>query len=326
MCDLPESAQSQSPSTNPRGRARGGGDVVSMNGVPALTDRTKQLLTNQQDVLAYWQLSALERKSVRRAVARGDWQKVTERTVLASIRQLDASAEMWAAILHCGQEALLGGRNALVLHGWRGDLTRPFDVVVASRVQPPKSEDWIRVHRLNAHRRVGTNPPRVPVHDAVLQAAGWARSEREAMYVLVSALQQRLSTPDRILRRLQSNTPRRGLICAMVLEYRDGIQSLNEYDFAALCRRFGLPRPTRQVLIHDAQGKGRSIDVEFDLGERTLRVEIEGVHHLNPDSWIEDIDRHNDIVLAGESPYLRVASLTLRLDPRPFMTKLRRAL
>lgn len=245
---------------------------------------------------------------------------------MASIRELDETARMWAAILHCGAQGNLGGRNALVLHGWRGDLESPFDVVVPSTTQPPKSKDWLRIRRLMSHREVGTSPPRVPVHDAVVQAVGWARSDREGMYILLSALQQRLVTPDRVIESVLANSPRRPLIRAMAGEYRNGIQSLNEYDFGALCRRFGLPQPYRQTLIRDAKGRGRAIDVEFRVDGRVLRVEIEGVQHLNPDTWLNDIDRHNDIVLAEEAPYLRVASLTLRLDPAPFMARLRRAL
>ena len=110
---------------------------------------------------------------------------VTDRTVMASIRELDETARMWAAILHCGAQGNLGGRNALVLHGWRGDLESPFDVVVPSTTQPPKSKDWLRIRRLMSHREVGTSPPRVPVHDAVVQAVGWARSDREGMYILL---------------------------------------------------------------------------------------------------------------------------------------------
>ena len=291
-----------------------------------LTTEAKALLTTQQDVVAYWQLTDPDRRAVRRAVAAGHWTRLTQRTAMASIRELDETTKMWAAILHCGTKGNLGGRNALVLHGWRGELQSPFDVVVPTTTQPPKSQEWLRIRRLASHRTVGTSPPRVPVHDAVVQAVGWARSDREGMYILISALQQRVTTPDRVLKRLSPNSPRAQLIRAMTREYRDGIQSLNEYDFGLLCRRFGLPRPVRQVLVRDGQGRARSIDVEFDLKGRRLRVEIEGVHHLNPDSWLDDIDRHNDIVLAGETPYLRVATLTLRLDAAPFMTRLRRAL
>lgn len=291
-----------------------------------MTTNARDLLKVQQDVLAYWQLNEPDRRAVRRAVAAGNWQEITKRTVIASIRELDETTRMWAAILHCGEAATMGGRNALVLHGWRGDLQSPFDVVVPTTRQPPKAEEWLHIRRLASHREVGTSPPRVPVHNAVVQAVGWARSGREGMYILISALQQRLTTADRVLEAVLSNSPRRALIETAVREYRDGIQSLNEYDFSRLCRRFGLPEPHRQTVVRDAQGRGRAIDVEFRVAGRVLRVEIEGVQHLNPDSWLDDIDRHNDIVLAGEAPYLRVASLTLRLDPAPFMHRLRRAL
>jgi len=108
----------------------------------------------------------------------------------------------------------------------------------------------------------------------------------------------------------------------VLLEYRDGIQSLNELDFDVLCTRYGLPAPTRQVPVRDKRGKCRSIDVEFRVGTSVLRVEVEGVGHLDPDEWLADIDRHNDIVLADHSTYLRVASITIRTQPDPFMRRL----
>lgn len=253
-------------------------------------------------------------------------ESLTGRVAFASARRPDKSALAWAAVLHCGPTALLGGRNALVLHGWRAALSTPFDVVVPVTSHVRERKGWLRVRRLAKVPDSNASPPRVAVHKSVIQAAGWARTDREAIYVVVSALQQRLTAPDHLLNRLPRNAKRARMIREMVTEYRSGIQSLNELDFAGLCRRCGLPEPTRQVLVRDSRGRGRSIDVQFEVGRLVLRVEIEGIGHLDPDEWLDDIDRHNAIVLTGSDAYLRVASLTIRDEPQDFVRMLGEAL
>lgn len=120
-------------------------------------------------------------------------------------------------------------------------------------------------------------------------AAAWARTDREAAFVVISALQQRLAEAGRLIAVAQGNRSlhRRRLIIRCAREYSDGIQSLNELDFARICRRYGLPEPMRQTIRYDKAGKCRWIDVEFttEVG-RTVLVEVEGLHHLDPDTWV----------------------------------------
>jgi hypothetical protein len=49
-------------------------------------------------------------------------------------------------------------------------------------------------------------------------------------------------------------------------------------DFLALCRRFRLPVPTRQVSRLDRQGRRRFVDAVFDPWH--IAVEIDRAHHL----------------------------------------------
>ncbi|MEI2784102.1 MAG: hypothetical protein V9E82_00100 [Candidatus Nanopelagicales bacterium] len=289
---------------------------------PRLSDRTRHLLRVQHDLVASWQVPPSERSALRRAGRRGGTTELTYHVFHLGHQELSPLARAWAAVLHCGPHARLGGRNALVLHGWAGDLQAPFDIVVPTSFRPHEPPPWITVRRLALPGTSHLTPPRVLVADAAVEAAAWSRSQREAMYLLISVMQQRLTTADRILASLSATTRHRRLVQAMVTEYRDGIQSVSEYDFSHLCRRYGLPRPVRQTPVRDARGKIRSIDVEFRIGSRTLRLEVEGSHHLNPDSWLDDIDRHNGLALAGHDAYLRVATFTIRTGPGEFMTLL----
>lgn len=77
-----------------------------------------------------------------------------------------------------------------------------------------------------------------------------------------------------------------------VSEYADGVQSLNELDFTTWCRSFGLPEPIRQSRVLDSTGRLRAVDVEFRTNSgASLRLEIEGLHHLDPAQHFADISR-----------------------------------
>ena len=168
-------------------------------------------------------------------------------------------------------------------------------------------------------------PLRTSPHVATLHAAAWATSDRQAMFTVVSVLQQRLTSPERLKSTLSSmpRLRRHQLIGEMACEYAAGAQSLNELDFAALCRRHFVPEPIQQTKVHDAHGKLRAIDARFRTASgREIRVEIEGLHHLDPDQYFADVDRHNDLAFSDPATSLRITTWHLRHDPVPFMTGL----
>ncbi len=292
--------------------------------MPRLSPRSRYLLATQRDVIGRWQMTAGEARAASRAARMGTWQMLTNHVYLATRSAPTDEQRMWAAVLHGGPEARLAGRNALTLHGWSQPIAAPFDIVIprssSRRLNPP----WLKVHHDLRLAGPPQSPARVDVHEAVVQSAAWARTDREAMFIVISALQQRLVTAPRVLLTVRPNTRRRGLIAFIIGEFLDGVDSLNELDFGSLCRRFGVPQPTRQTRILDSTGKCRSIDVEFETWDgRILHVEIEGMHHLDPETYLDDIDRHNSLALTRRKPYLRVFSYTLRFEPAVFMAQLR---
>lgn len=157
-----------------------------------------------------------------------------------------------------------------------------------------------------------------------MQAALWARTDREAALLLVVPVQQRLTTAEavaEVLDRVQRDR-RRSLLRAVMLDFTDGVRSLNELDFAGMCRRRGLPEPERQVVVQRSTGRAY-----LDVRWRRWRVvvEIDGIGHLRPDRWMDDSLRHNEIALTGDM-VLRVPSLALRLDPLRHLDLVERAL
>ena len=295
---------------------------------PRLTQPLRDLLVPQDNVVALWQLPGPERRAARRAARLRQWRRLSPQVILASPTAPTASQLAWAAVLHCGPKARLSGRTALILHGWRGDLTTPHDVVVPRAVRPRPAPDLVRVRRVAEPSGPAALPARTSPHLAALHAAAWAPSDRQAMYTMISTLQQRLTSPNRLRETLEHlpTLRRRRLISSVITEFADGIQSLNELDFAAMCREFGVPEPFRQRRVLDSNGRLRAIDAYFRTASgATIRVEIEGMQHLDPEQYFADITRHNDLAFASPATSVRITTWHLRHEPEPFMRDLRRA-
>ena len=135
---------------------------------------------------------------------------------------------------------------------------------------------------------------------ATVQAALWARTDREAALLLVAPVQQRLTTADAV-----GAAPRPGaagpapVTCSgrCCVDVADGVHSLNELDFAAHV-------PTPRAARARPSGRRRRSPAACYLDVRWRRwrvvVEVDGVGHLQPDRWIDDSLRHNEIALSGD--------------------------
>ncbi len=191
--------------------------------------------------------------------------------------------------------------------------TEPLDGVVIKKV----------IRRLPGEKREAGLPRTVP-DVAAIRGAVWARSDRQAALIMVMAVQQRLTTSERLLAASIKvrRRARRAFIHRVALDIADGAQSLGELDFAGLCRTWGLPAPSRQVVRHGPNGR-----IYLDAAWEGLdwAVEIDGAHHFWGVTPTEDTVRQNEVVLAGER-VLRMTLIGLRLEPDRFMQQLVRAL
>lgn len=290
---------------------------------------TIQLLRAQHNVIADWQAPTM-RRAMQRARASGVWTRVTPRVYLAAPCRPTERQRLWAAVLHCGPTACLAGRSALVVAGWRGSLQWPLQVITSESTRVHRRPAWIKVHRSRlpiAQQSPGI--PRVNATLAVVQAGGWARTPREAMFLVLSSLQQGLTKPQALRKELQDRpqAPRRSLLLELVDEYSSGVSSLNEREFARICSKHRLPQPIRQSRRKDSKGKDRYIDAEFQAHDgRLIMVEIDGMQHLDPENWTEDIERQNHLMLRTGSLLLRVSTFMLRHSPESFVGDLREAI
>ena len=227
----------------------------------------------------------------------------------------------WRAVWESGSGAVLGGAAALVAAGMRGFNTPVIDVCVpATTTRWPRDLPGVRVRRLtNLPATVDVGLPRVEAAFATIQAAQWASSERQAALLVCLAVQQHIVAPARLLQRWSDmkRSQRRRFLCDVIRDVCAGAESLGELDFARLCRKAGLPQPSRQSLERGPRGR-IYLDVRWeDIG---LVVEIDGVAHTWGLAMVDDALRQNSVVMQ-HGTVLRIPVLGLRTDAARFMNQ-----
>lgn len=294
------------------------------------------LLFEQAGVLTYRQATeCLTPGTVRGLVRSGRWRAVVRGVLLAGNGDLTRQQQLWTATLVAGAGAVLAGATAASEGGVRRLRHEPIYVLVPAARQRsqqlprlPLDMPGVAVRRTSflpdAHRQVG-RPPRTTVPRAVIDAAAWARSDREARTIIAAAYQQRKVLPEELREVIDvlPRTKRRALALETVEDLAGGAEALSEIDLVRLCRRFGLPAPELQQRRRDGSGRTRFVDAYWrDWG---LQVEVDGAHHLEVGHWEADMRRQNDVWIRGDR-ILRFSSYQVRTQPAEVAAQIRRAL
>jgi hypothetical protein len=181
--------------------------------------------------------------------------------------------------------------------------------------------DWSRVEAVPARR----------LHrcaSALVLAASTFTHPRFACGILAAGVQQRLVTADQlgeVLRRSPRVRHRR-LLAAAIDDIGQGAHAMSEIDFGRLCRRAGLPAPTRQAMRVEPGGRRRYLDAEWIRRDgRRVVAEVDGALHLSPRRWWDDQLRQNELVIADDI-VLRFPSVVVRTNPEEVVAQLRRVL
>ena len=266
------------------------------------------------------------RWQIRAHVRAGRWQLLGDRAVHLGNGSVSPPGEQWAAVIHGGPRACLDGASALVAGGlvrFEVDRVR-VSVPRGVRVRHHPRFDVRQTRRWSETDVVRAGIPRTRPAVAAVRAALWARTDREATYVLVLTVQQGLTTPQAIgeeLLRVRRDA-RRVLLHSVVNELLDGARSLGELDVTRELRRRGLPLPDRQVLRRDRQNR---YYLDLYWADYRLVLEIDGIHHTWADSVVGDALRQNALALAGDT-VLRLPLLGLRLRADDFFAQVEQAL
>lgn len=257
----------------------------------------------------------LGRHAVHWRLRTGRWQRRHPRVLVAQSGPLTTEQQRWAAVLHCGREAVLARETAAALCGLQGYDDQRIHVLVAAHRHPVPARGVLvrRSARLPGDDlALGRLPPRTTIERSVLDAAAAAKQPDRAAAILLASVQQGLTRPDRlqaVLDRLPIQR-RRALLQDVLLDAAGGAHSLPERQLAALIRRHRLRTPSLQAVRLDSDGRRRYVDAEWD--RYATRVEIDGGAHREVQRWWNDLDRQNDLQFADRAILLRFPAYAVR--------------
>lgn len=233
--------------------------------------------------------------------------------------------ERWAAVFQGGPRAQLDGASALVAAGLERFAPERVRVSVprGAKVRRNRRFDIRQTRRWSADDLASSGIPRTRVEVAAVRGALWARTDKEATYLVSLVVQQGLAPAAAIgveLLRVRRDK-RRLLLHAVLNDLLDGARSLGEIDVGRELRRRGLPEPSRQVLRRD---RANRYYLDLYWPDLHLVVEVDGIHHSWAENVVGDALRQNALALDGDT-VLRLPLLGLRLDPDAFFDQIERA-
>ena len=160
----------------------------------------------------------MSRKVIERKLRTDRWRVACPGVYVTHTGALSTTQRHWVAVLAAGADrdvvgdespACLGGLSALQAAGLRNITSPSIHVLIAARrqVKPPVGVTIHRTRTMPDHidtRHV--SPPGTLPGRSVVDAAQWARSNREASLIVATAFQQRLVSFADVVRAL-SNKP-----------------------------------------------------------------------------------------------------------------------
>ncbi|MBO0845599.1 MAG: DUF559 domain-containing protein [Nocardioides sp.] len=254
------------------------------------------------------------------------WQLVSDVVVCTTTGTLTREQQMWTGVLHAGPGSAIGGLTALERRGLKNWYRDEITVLLAKshNLQPLEGVRFVETRRPVLLNATGALPT-WRTEPAALLFAGYTPSPRTAMGLLAAVVQQRLTSPDRLLAEIDRMRPlrRAKLFKATLAEVEDGSHSLAELGVSRMCRQHGLPQPDRQVRRRDASGRLRYLDCEWRLPDGTVVIlEIDGGFHMEVEHWEDDIARERDLVSTG-AVVLRCTDREIRDQPDRVASSLR---
>jgi very-short-patch-repair endonuclease len=270
-----------------------------------LSARWRELAAQQAGLLARRQLIGLgfAPHYVDRQVAAQRWRPVSEVVVCTTTGVLTRDQLMWAGVLHAGPDSAVGGLTALERRGLQGWHREEITVLLAKshNLQALDGLRFVETRRPVFLNATGS-PPIWRAEPAALLFAAYTPSLRTALGLLAAVVQQRLTTPSRLLVEIERMQPlRRAKRFKQTLALIEGgAQSAAELHVTEMCRAHQLPLPQRQTRRADASGRIRYTDAEWRLPDgRVVVLEVDGGFHMDVAHWEDDMVRERDLVATG---------------------------
>jgi hypothetical protein len=287
-----------------------------------MDDRWKALARAQQGMISRRQLRrfGIGANNVRNQVRAGRWVQRTSTVVSVVTGELTPQQRCWLGILHAGGESMVSGLTAAALHGLKRWDRVDVHILVrhALTFDPVDGVRFVRTRRPLSPLVSKTSAlPLCLLEPALLLAAAYDVSERAGQGLLAAAVQQKLTSPERLAAWIENLKPlrRAPAFRTALVDIAGGAQSMAEIDIGRVCTQFGIPRPTRQRRRLDADGRLRFTDAEWDLPhEHVLILEVDGAFHMEVEHWEDDIARERAL-LDPTRHVIRCTASELRHNP-----------
>lgn len=242
----------------------------------------RRLMQAQGGVVATRQLRALGvgYPTVRAELASGRWSRLSEGIYFLGNTRPGLSSRRWAALLACGEGAVLSHNTAADIYGFPRSrwLTTCIDVSIPDERQEV-AIPGVRVRRsrlLPAKAAVHNGWPITTVADTVLDLVAEMRSPHDVVALLTDACRSKAVSAEEILTAMgrRKRQRHRQLVKDVLADVTGGVESLLEHKYLVRVERpHGLPLGRRQVKAR-AHGLPIREDVEYD--EFDTVVELDG--------------------------------------------------
>jgi predicted transcriptional regulator of viral defense system len=227
-----------------------------------IPENCRQLIKMQRGVIARWQAPAVDLPSttINSLLRTGRWQPLQRGVYAAFSGEPSRDAELWAAVLRAGSQAVLSHQTAAELDGLTSERGAMIHVAVprTSRIDPIPGVRIHRSERLAEARHPTRMPPRTRVEETVLDLTQTAKNIDGAFGWLCQACGSRRTTPDLLLTALaqRSKVRWRDMLLGALGDISDGAQSVLEVRYVCDVERpHGLPRARRQAKVTRSSGR-----------------------------------------------------------------------
>lgn len=253
----------------------------------------REILASQDGVIGRSQAAqfGLSPYSMRHRVRAEDWQRIQRGVYATFSGKVTREAQLWAALLRAGSEAVHSHQTAAELYGLLKQPSPMIHLTVPATTNPARKGriPGVVVHRsrnLDVTRHPGLSPPRTRIEHTVLDLIEEMADPAERYDLICRAIGGRLTTAGRLREALDQRSrfrDRREAESALGDAGQGALSNLERWYLRGVERRHKLPVATRQARVRIG-GKSSYLDNLYE--EYLVCVELDGAAaHPAGEQW-----------------------------------------
>ncbi len=280
--------------------------------------RVRAITAVQAGVVSVQQLENLGVRypTVRAELAAGRWIRLSEGVYFIGNTRPGLPSRRWAALLACGEGAVLSHTTAADIYGFASRSRSPSRIEVSiPETRQEVTLPGLKIRRSRLLPAKGSNHNGWPVTtaaDTVLDLVAELRSPRDVVALLTDACRSGSVSPDGILAAMgkRKRQRHRQLVKDVLADVAGGVESLLEHKYLVKVERaHGLPHGRRQKQVVSANHRTRQ-DVSYDDYDTIVELDGRAGH--------EGSGRHRDH--RRDNASTRRGNATLRYGHADLMT------